>query len=397
MKRPRSPELALALANMSGPGSLTRTVALSLGTGLTLLTTVSLVDASLTAELKEKLPEKAPSHFFIGIPKNDIADFKSLIEKTAPGARLDTAPMLRGRLVELAGKPVEQIKAPPDAQWVLNGDRGLTFSETLPPDSRIKAGAWWPADYQGEPLVSFEVHLAKELGLKLGDNITVNVLGRNVSARIANLRTVEWGTLGINFVMIFSPNTLAAAPYTYLGTLNWPEGSQQTGNGGRGAEEGDVIRAVAQAYPTVTALRVRDVISAVNSVLERVMAAIRIAGSVTLIMGAIVLAGALITAQQRRIYEAVVLKTLGATRLRIMLSHLAEHLLLALSLSVLAGALSIVTACLLTTKIMDLSFSLSVKALLQPSILATIFLIALGAAGTFRILSVKPAYYLRSE
>jgi putative ABC transport system permease protein len=392
VKRPRQPELALALANMGGPGSLTRIVALSLGGGLTLLTTISLVDASLTADLRERLPEKAPSHFFIGIPKDALQDFETLVRNIAPGAQLEAAPMLRGRLIELHGTPVSQIKAPDDAKWVLNGDRGLTFSPTLPRDSRIVAGEWWPPDYQGEPLVSFAAELAGKLGLKLGDTVTVNVLGRNVTARIANLREVKWETLGINFVMIFSPNTLKAAPYTYLATLNWPENLQRTDEA-----EGQIIRAVASAYPAVTAVRVRDAINAIDSMLERIMLAIRVASSVTLLMGAIVLASALITAQQSRTYEAVILKTLGATRVRILLSHFAEHLMLAFCLSLLAGALSIVIAYAVTTQIMDLSFSLSVRGLLQPPIFATIFLIALGAAGTFRILSARPAFYLRSE
>lgn len=393
IRRPRRPELALALANMGGPASLTRTVALSLGTGLTLLTTVSLVDASLTEELRQRLPAQAPSHFFIGIPKAEVANFQQVVEKNAPGAKLETAPMLRGRIVELKGTPVEKYQAPSEAEWVLSGDRGLTFSRDVPKDSQVRAGEWWAPDHAGEPLVSFEVELAEALGLSVGDTVTVNILGRNVTARIANLRTVKWESLDINFVMVFSPNTLAGAPYSYLGTLQWPE----TGVERTDKAEADVIRAVAQAYPAVTAVRVRDAINAINAVLERVMTAIRAAGSVTLIMGGIVLAGALVTAQRRRIYEAVLLKTLGATRLRIMMAHLAEYLLLALSLSILAGVLGVIIAYLLTTQIMDLGFSLSITALLKPSILATIFLVAMGAAGTYRVLSVKPANYLRSE
>src|SRR5690606_35327565 len=156
-----------------------------------------------------------------------------------------------------------------------------------------------------------------------------------------------------------------AAPYSFLGTLNWPDEARRTDQA-----EAEVIRAVAQAYPTVTAERVRDAINAVNSVLEQVMAAVRAAGSVTLLMGAIVLAGALLTAQRRRIYEAVLFKTLGATRGRILASHLVEHLLLALSLSAVAWLLGLAIAWVLTTQVMELQFSLSLAALLQPSIFA---------------------------
>jgi putative ABC transport system permease protein len=392
VKRPKRPDLALALANIAGPGSLSRTIALSLGAGLTLLTVVSLVDASLSTELQSRLPERAPSYFFIGVPKRELGAFEALVNEKAPGARISTAPMLRGRVVALGGVPVERIKPPTEAEWVLNGDRGVTFAETLPPGSQLVDGAWWPADYAGEPLVSFEADIAKALGLKIGDAITVNVLGRNLSAKIANLRKVRWGSIDINFVMIFSPNALRQAPFTYLATLAWPEGRAPDTKA-----EAAVMKALGEAYPTISAIRVRDALAAVNGIFEKVMRAVRIAGSVTLIMGALVVAGALLTAQRRRIYEAVVLRTLGASKRRIIAAHLFEYLTLALSLSAIAAALGLAGAYLLVVYVMKLSFSLSLSALLQPSLIETIFVTALGALGTFRVLSAKPAYYLRSE
>ncbi len=390
--RPRRPELALALANIAGPASLTRTIALSLGAGLTLLTAVSLVDASLSEELQTRLPDRAPSYFFIGVPKRELFAFEDLLNEKAPGARISTAPMLRGRLVALGGVPVDQIKPPSSAEWVLNGDRGITYSDVLPAGSQIMEGAWWPADYEGEPLVSFEADIAKALGLKIGETVTINVLGRNLSAKIANFRKVRWGSIDINFVMIFSPNTLRQAPFTYLATLTWPEGQAPDAEA-----EAAVMKAAGAAYPTVSAIRVRDALNAVNGIFEKVMRAVRIAGSVTLVMGALVVAGALITAQRRRIYEAVVLRTLGASKRRIILAHLIEYLVLALGLSIIAAALGLGAAYVIVKYVMNLSFDLSVSALLQPSLIETIFVTALGALGTFRVLSAKPAHYLRSE
>jgi putative ABC transport system permease protein len=390
-KRPKRPEMALALANIGGPGSLARTIALSLGAGLTLLTTVSLVDASLSNELQSRLPDRAPSYFFIGVPKRELASFENLLNETAPGARISTAPMLRGRLAALKGVPVEEIKPPSSAEWVLNGDRGITYAEAPPAGSQIVEGQWWPAGYEGEPLISFEADIAKALGLKIGDMVTVNVLGRNLTAKIANFRKVRWGSIDINFVMIFSPNALRQAPFTYLATLAWPNGQADT------KAEAAVMKALGAAYPTISAIRVRDALAAVNGIFEKVMRAVRVAGSVTLIMGALVVAGALITAQRRRIYEAVVLRTLGASKRRIILAHLIEYLGLALSLSVIAAALGLAAAYAIVTYLMNISFSLSLTALLQPSIIETIFVAALGALGTFRVLSAKPAHYLRSE
>ncbi len=307
-KRPKRPELALALANIGGPASLSRTIALSLGAGLTLLTAVSLVDASLTHEIQSRIPEHAPSYFFIGVPKAGFAALRGPPERrTRPAAKISSAPMLRGRIVALKDVPVEKVKVPSSAEWVLNGDRGITYSDTLPPGSQTTEGQWWAPDYEGEPLVSFEADVAKALGLAIGDSVTVNVIGRNLTARIANLRKVQWGSMDINFVMIFSQNALRKAPFNYLATLSWPEGQAPDLKA-----ESAILKAVAAAYPTVSAIDVKDALGAINGVFEKVMRAVRIAGSVTLIMGALVVAGALMAAQRRRIYEAVVLRTLGA-------------------------------------------------------------------------------------
>jgi putative ABC transport system permease protein len=297
--------------------------------------------------------------------------------------------MLRGKLVSLAGKPVSEIDSPDEAKWIFNGDRGLTFSDHLPPGSQLVEGEWWPKDYIGEPLVSFEAELGRALGLKIGDTITFNVLGRNVTARLANLRTVEWSSLNINFVMIFSPNTLQNAPYNILATLSWPNSNP--------AGEADVVRAVATDFPTVTSVRVRDALESVNSLLRKVFTAIRAAGSLTLFSGVLVLAGALSTVRARRIYEAVILKTLGATRRRILLTHITEYLLLGVATAIFATAAGAGIAYVLLTQIIDISFTAPVGALLQAAVLAAIFMVGFGLFGTLRVLSAKAAPYLRAE
>jgi putative ABC transport system permease protein len=390
LPRPRRPELRLALANIAGPGGLTQTVTISLGTGLTLLTAIALVNASLTEELRTQIPEQAPSHFFIGVPKASFDRFRAVIADNAPGAKLETAPMLRGKIVSLAGVPAAQIKPPPQAAWVLNGDRGLTFADEAPKDSEIVDGAWWPKDYSGEPLVSFESELGRALGLKLGDMVAVNVLGRNVTAKIANFRTVRWNSFGINFVMVFSPNTLRAAPYNMLATLSWKADHEMSA-------EADVVRAVSAEFPSITAVRVRDALETFNGLMAKVFAAIRVAGGLTLFSGVLVLAGALATARSRRIYEAVILKTLGATRWRIAGAHLAEHLLLGLATAIVASAAGAAVAYVILTELMEVSFHPSAVALLQASFFATIFMIAFGLFGTLRVLGAKASPYLRSE
>lgn len=388
--RPKWPELALAIGNLGAPGGLTRSVVVSLGAGLSLLVAVALADASLVEELTSRLPQKAPSHFLLDVPKSDAAELVRIIEKEAPGAHVVEAPMLRGRLVALKGRKVEEFKPPPEAQWVLNGDRGLTYSDTLPEGSTLVEGDWWPAGYKGEPLVSFERDLAGHLGLRIGDLVTVSVLGRDLTARIANLREVKWESLTLNFVMVFSSSALKDAPFKLLATVSLPENvSLDT--------EAQLGRVIGKAFPSVTVIRVKDALAAVNTILAKVMVAVRVAGAVTLVAGALVLAGALATAQRRRILEAVVLKVLGATRRRVLTSHVLEYLLLALVSGLFAIVLGSFAAWIAVTEVMKIPFTLSGVAIARSLALAIGLVLLFGSLGTWAVLRAKPAAILRSE
>jgi putative ABC transport system permease protein len=388
--RPRTPELALAIGNLGGPGGLTRSVVLSLGAGLSLLVAVALADASLTRELTTRLPQESPNYFVLDITKADLQAFRDIVHREAPDARIEEAPMLRGRLVRLKDFPVEEIKIAPEAQWVLTGDRGLTYADTVPEGSRVVAGQWWPTDYGGEPLVSFESDLARHLGLSVGDSVTVNVLGRNVTARIANLREVSWETLAINFVMVFTPNTLRAAPHNLLATITMAKNASLEA-------EARVARAIGSALPSVTAIRVKDAINSFNAVLRKVMIAVRVAGSVTLAAGALVLAGALATAQRRRVKQAVILKTIGATRRRILASHLAEYMILAAITGLFAVLLGTLAAWVAVDHVMDVEFSFSIPAVLQAFAVAIALVALFGGLGTWQVLKAPAMRYLRSE
>jgi putative ABC transport system permease protein len=390
IRRPRWPELALAMANLGAPGGLTRSVVISLGAGLSLLVTVALVDRSVVAELTEHLPESSPNYFILDLKRDESAAFQKLVHDEVADARIEQAPMLRGRIMQVAGRPAEQVKAAPEAQWVLNGDRGLSYAETIPAGSKLVAGQWWPADYAAEPLVSLEAEIAKGLGLKLGDTVTVNVLGRNVTARVANLREVKWESLSLNFVLVFSPNTLKGAPHNFLATLTLPKEVSL-------ATEAKLAQTIGRAFPASTAIRVKDAIEAFGVIFARVMVAVRSAGSVTLIAGALVLAGALATAQRRRIQQAAILKALGATRRRILLSHLFEYVILAVLTSFISFLMGTIAAWLAVTQAMELEFTFSLWAALQSMGLATVLVAVFGGFGTWRVLNAPTIPYLRAD
>lgn len=390
MKRPRHPELALAVGNIGSPGGLTRSVVLSLGAGLTLLVAISLTDAAFVRELKSRLPEQSPSYFLLDIAKEDYPAVTDLVQREAPGATMSEAPMLRGRLVRLNETPAEEVKAAPEATWVLTGDRGLSYSEAVPDGSRLIAGQWWDKDYAGEPLVSFEAELARKLGLKLGDSVTVNVLGRNVTARISSLRHVDWESLAINFVMVFSPNTLKAAPHNLLATVTLPKDASAD-------VEGRLARQLGKAFPSVTAIRVKDAIDTFNRVFEKIMVAVRVASGVTLLAGALVLAGALATAQRRRVLQAVILKTLGATRRRILVAHAAEYLILAAATAAIAVVLGSLAAYIALTSVLDVPFTLSASAIVLALAVSAGLILLFGGVGTLSVLRARPVPYLRTE
>ena len=205
---------------------------------------------------------------------------------------------------------------------MLQSDRGITYARDVPAGSRVVDGEWWAADYSGPPLVSFEKKIADGLGLKLGDEVTVNVLGRNITARIANLRTLDWQILGINFVLVYSPNAFRGAPHTHIATLTFP-------GGGTAQDEAALLKAVADRVSVRhhgagqgRARRVRPR-SSCNLVL-----AMRGASAITLIAAALVLGGALAAGHRHRVYDAVILKTLGATRPQLLGAYALEYLLI---------------------------------------------------------------------
>jgi putative ABC transport system permease protein len=387
--RARSTELRIAVSNIYRPGALTPTIMLSLGLGLALLVTVIEIDGNLHRQFTAALPDKAPSFYFLDIPSNDSARFDAFVQKLAPGAKLEEVPMLRGRIVSANGVAAESIKAKPDSAWVLQSDRGLTYTEEVPQGSRVVAGEWWGKDYDGPPVVSFEQRIAAGLGLKIGDPVVVNVLGRNITATVSNLRKVDWESLGINFVMVFPPSVFRGAPHTRMATLTYPAGSTA-------AQEGAIIRAAAATFPAVTTVRVKDALETIGALVANLVLGIRAASGVTLLAAALVLGGALAAGHRHRVYDAVILKTLGATRRRLLAAYVIEYVLIGGATAIfgmLAGSLA---AWLIVTDLMNLDFTW----LPAPALLATLgalaVTIALGLLGTFSALGQKPAPVLRN-
>lgn len=387
--RPRSTEIRMALANIHRPGSLTGPVVLSLGLGLSLMVALTLIDTSLRKQVVANLPKQAPSFFFMDIQSTEIEQFRNKIAGLAPQGELDAAPMMRGRIVTLRGIEADKYPAS-EGTWVLRGDRGITYAAEKPANSTVVDGAWWPADYSGEPLVSFAVEEAAELGVKVGDEVTVNVLGRPVTARIANLRTVKWETMSINFVMVFSPNAFAGAPHGWLATLTLPGGAADDV-----ARDARILRELTREFPGLTSVRVRDAIETVNGLVAQLATAIRAASAVALVASLLVLAGALAAGNAKRTHDAVVLKTLGARRATILRSFVWEYGFLGLATAIFALAAGGVAAWFVVARIMEFEPVFDPLIAAAVVVLALVVTVGTGLAGTWRVLGRKAAPVLR--
>jgi putative ABC transport system permease protein len=376
------PALRLALAAIASPREEATSVILSLGLGLSVLAAVGQIDANLRAAIDRDLPERAPAYFFVDIQPDQIEGFLGRLRTDPEVEKVETAPMLRGVLTEINGRPAREVAG---EHWVVRGDRGLTYAATPPEGTKVVAGEWWAPDHSGPAEVSFAAEEAAEIGLGLGDRITVNVLGRDIEATITSLREVDFSTGGIGFVMTMSPSALAGAPHTHIATIYAPPEA-----------EGRLLRELAGAYPNVTAIRVRDAIDQVTAALGTIATATAWAAGVTLITGFVVLIGAAAAGEQARVYEAAILRTIGASRRRILASFALRSALMGAA----AGAVAVAAGGLAGWGVMR--FVMEAPYAFEP--LSAIGIVAGGVAGVLlaslgfvlRPLSVRPAQVLRA-
>jgi len=386
-KRPMAGKLPLrlALSSLHRPGALTEGVVLSLGLGLSLLVGLTLIEVALSRQIDEQIPAKAPAFFFVDI-QPDQADLFDRTARDAGATDITRAVMIRGRITRIKDMPVGQAKIGEDAAWAVKGDRGLTTAEAPPADANIVAGDWWPKDYDGPPLVSLDANIAKGFGVGIGDSITIDVLGREIPLKIASLRRIDWASLGMNFTFVLSPNALAGAPTSEIATVHVPP-----------EREAAVERAVSDALPTISVIRISDALAQLRRVVDGIGIAIRAAAAVALVAGGLVLAAAISAGQRRRVAEAVLLKVLGAARADLLRAVLWEFAILGGSAGIVAAGVGCLIAWGVLTKVLHMEAALVALPVLLTLGLGIAAVALAGLAGTFRALQARPAPYLRAE
>nr|WP_323779164.1 FtsX-like permease family protein [Amylibacter sp.] len=385
MRRPTRGHTALRLAfgAIGARGGEATSVVLSLGLGLTVLAAVGQIDGNLRNSFANELPELAPSYFFVDIQPDQIDGFRARLATDPLVRKVESAPMLRGLVTRINGRPAEEVAG---GHWVIRGDRGLTYAGAQPEGTTVTQGEWWPENYTGPPLLSFAAEEAAEIGLVLGDEITVNILGRDITATVANFREVSWENAGIGFVMTLDENALAGAPHSWISTVY-----------AEPQAEAAILRDLATAYPNITAIRIRDAIAQVVELVEGIAAATRYGALITLVTGFLVLIGAAAAGERARAYEAAVLKTIGASRAQIMASFALRAALLGLAAGIIALGAGILGGWAVSIFIMETHYTViwaNAVLIIGGGVLASLLA---GMGFAWRPLSAAPARVLRAR
>ncbi|MFP3942595.1 MAG: ABC transporter permease, partial [Alphaproteobacteria bacterium] len=389
--RPPISELRIALANLYRPGAPTGGVVLALGLGLTLLVTVVLIDGNFARQLDEQIPDRAPSFFFVDIQydpsgtRDQTEEFDELVTGIDGVISSERVPSVRGRIVRIKGVPSDEAEVEPGGRWAVRGDTSISYSGPLPPNSTVVAGEWWGEDYSGPPLLSMDADLADAFGVSVGDTITINIMGRNFETRLASTRERAESTVGIYYWFVLSPGLLETVPHMHVAAVRVKD-----------AAEEKLYRAVTDAFPNVTAVRVKEVLETLNARLESLGLAVRGASGVTILAGIFVLAGAMAAGHRQRVYDAVMFKVLGATRGRILTAYLLEYAILGLATALLAAGAGTLAAWVVITQVMEAPWLFLPEPAFVTAGVAAAITVLMGLIGTWRVLGRKAAPVLRA-
>jgi putative ABC transport system permease protein len=376
-----------AVANVHRPGSHAGVVLVSLGVAVMLIVAMALLEQSLRAELADRGPGRSPAFFFIDIQRDQVEPFARLV-KDLTRQEPELTPVVRSRLATINGASVaDDPRQKQEEVWYLSREYVLTWSAEPPPRNDVISGRWWTKDEaRQEPLISVEEDIAKNLGVSIGGTLGFDIQGVTVQARIVNIRKVDWQSFNTNFFVIFSQGALDGAPSTWIATARVPP-----------AGEAAVQSAVTAAFPNVTAIPIREVLERISAVLDQIALAIRLLAGVSIATGLIVTAGALGVTRHQRLYQSVILKTLGATRGLVARVFAVEYALLGVAAGLGGSLLATALAWSIGHWVLDIDWGGSPLTIASGVAGAALLALAVGFLGTFRLLGKKPLDVLRGE
>ncbi|MEL7445063.1 MAG: FtsX-like permease family protein [Pseudomonadota bacterium] len=390
--RPSNPLLRSALSNLHRPGAPTGALVTALGFGLASFVLLAAVQSAIDGNIEQRVPQEAPDYFVLDVPLDQEARFSEIVTQDFPAAKIRAVPTLRGAVLaygpEGEMQRVSELEELPDGAWALRGERGITYSDTLPEGNSLSRGDWWEADHAGEPLVSIDTELAEAAGLDVGDYLTIGILGVERTARIANLRQIDWENMSFNFTMVFSRNALEDAPHNLAATVELPED-------GNDEARGVLIRSLVNELPSSSVIEVGEVLTEARTILQQVSLATLAAAAVAVLAGLAVLMGAIAAARAARMYDTVVLRVLGASRRQVLLMQLAEYGLIALLLAFVALGLGSGLAWIIITQLFEFDWLPDWGEVIAVLGLGLGLVIAFALGGSLPLLKAKPAQALR--
>jgi putative ABC transport system permease protein len=379
----------LGLANLAGPRSAARTASPAIGLGVALLACVVLIQSALLSQITTTAPRTAPAMVFTEIPGAQAAAFDAEVARVMGPLRSDSylrLPFATGRISALKGQPVEKEKIKPGQRWAFDNDIGMTVLPGAPKDGETVAGHWWKPDYVGAPLLALNAELAEGAGLKVGDTVTLTILGRDIEARIAVLRKIEFGGFGPNFNVVLNPKALEGADLRNVAIARLGK-----------AQEAALTRRLGDSFPGVNVISVREQLDAAAALFDRLALAVRGAAGVAGLAGLLVLAGAIAAGARARAREAATLKVLGATRGQILTAYAIEYGAVGLIAGAAGVALGFAAAWPVVVKVFEASWSVDWSGVIILLVGAAGLSMAGGLLAAALALAQRPAPVLRAD
>ncbi|HLN59949.1 MAG TPA: FtsX-like permease family protein [Symbiobacteriaceae bacterium] len=378
------------LASLYRPGSQVGAIVLALGIGVTMVLSVYLLQRSLMREVQLTTPPGTPNMIFYNLQTADAEPLYNLLKANPGVAEVPPpTPIVRGRLTAIDGKTKEQLGLTQDEERFFNYQFQTTYSADLPPGNELVAGLWWTeTDWKGgQVLVSVETEAAERLHLTVGSVMEMELEGGlPVQAKVFNIRKTTDFRAGGGFNFVFAPGGLEGAPITYLGQANVKPGASRA-----------VQRAIVSQFPGVTVIDLREVLETISGILDRIGLVIRFVAAFSVIAGLIILASSIATTKFRRTREAVLFKTLGATRGRVWRIFAVEYAVLGLVAGLMSTILAVAATYSVLRWVMEVKYQFEALPLLAGVVISVVLTVIVGVLSTLDVLRAKPLQVLREE
>lgn len=380
-----------AALHLDRPGNQTRLVLLAVGLGCFFIVGVRAVQSNLLGQFSFDLAADTPDMFLIDIQQDQAAQLQAFLGPRAPGGGAPRLlPVLRARVTGVRGREVnldsvEDVRG----RGSLAREYTITYRGGLAPNERVIDGRFWDASPSAQPEVSIEQSIRDRFRIQIGDTMRFDVLGRPIEARVTSVRSVNWRDVrNGGFMFVFRQGTFDRAPHSFIASMQGP---------GDGEARARLQRDLVTAFPNVSVIDLREVLDTARSVIGTITLGVTVVGGLVLATGVLILTGAVAMTKFRRVYEAAILKTLGASTWTVGSLLLLEYGLLGLLAGVVGSLGGIVLSYAIGRWAIQIAWSMPWREV-GVGVAGTALLVAIvGLGASVDVLRRKPLATLRAE